>query len=598
VPAEEPEHERDASLDTLPSGAHPRTPTAAGQRGTVTEAAADVAATSAYARQGTQNRAGFWSEEQARSVYEADRRHLPVGTVLGGIYRVRRHIGSGAMGSVFEVEHAALGKRFAAKVIRDSGLLSANSIRRLELEARAASAIDHENIVSVTHLGQLDDGSSFLVMELLQGEDLRDRLERAARLAAYEATPLPDDESREIVSQILRGLDAAHRAAIVHRDLKPENVFLSTRARGGMRVKIVDFGISKLHRMDDKGRLTGTGQILGTPMYMAPEQTRSSSRAIDGRADLYSLGVMAYEMTTGHVPFPGNDLFELLASQVNQEPIAPRVLRPELPETVEAVILKALAKDPEDRFRDAEAMLAAWERAWGVLPRSPEAPSISEATSVPPAPPPSSRTDRRKVALAVGLFALAAIVPVYELVRGLSEAPPDPVVEQPLGVAEGAAAAASALEAGRAPAGPIGDGPGDEPVPAGSPAENPAEPGAGTRDAPGIGGSRDPEGLGAEAAGDRAHPARGEGGGAQERAAPGLHTIRVASRPAGARILFRGQRVGTTPGEVEVPLDPDAPTILRLERSGYESATVELTHDGPAEVQVTLEPSAPPLVPR
>jgi hypothetical protein len=423
-------------------------------------------------------------------------------------------------------------------------------------------------------------------------------LERAARLAAYEATPLPDDESREIVSQILRGLDAAHRAAIVHRDLKPENVFLSTRARGGMRVKIVDFGISKLHRLDDKGRLTGTGQILGTPMYMAPEQTRSSSRAIDGRADLYSLGVMAYEMTTGHVPFPGNDLFELLASQVNQEPIAPRVLRPELPETVEAVILKALAKDPEDRFRDAEAMLAAWERAWGVLPRSPEAPSISGATSMPSAPPPPPRTDRRKVALAVGLFALAALVPVYELVRGLSEAPPDPVAEQPSGVAEGGAAAASALEAGRAPAGPIGDGPGDEPVPAGSPPEKPAESRAGTRDAPGIGGSRDPEGVGAEAAGDRAHPDRGEAGGAGEQAAPDLHRIRVASRPAGARILFRGQRVGTTPGEVEVPLDPDAPTVLRLERSGYESTTVELTHDGPAEVQVTLEPSAPPLVPR
>jgi len=287
---------------------------------------------------------------------------LPPNALLEGIYRIRKEIGHGAMGTVYEVEHETLGRRFAAKVL--TPLLTRNeaAVRRLQNEARAASAIDHDNIVDVTHLGRSEDGLVYVVMELLRGRDLGARLAEARHAAGDRPAPLPDGEVREVVAQVLAGLDAAHRAQIVHRDLKPENVFLANAAFGPPRAVIVDFGISKLLDTDEAGRLTGTGQILGTPLYMAPEQTGGGK--IDGRTDLYSLGVMIHEVLTGTTPFDGSNLLEILYQHAHRAPTPLAELRPDLPAQVSELVHRALAKDPADRFPDAATMAASWRAAW------------------------------------------------------------------------------------------------------------------------------------------------------------------------------------------------------------------------------------------
>jgi serine/threonine protein kinase len=285
-----------------------------------------------------------------------------LGTVLAGRYQVLRRIGEGGMGAVYEARHTLIGKRVAVKVLLEKFHAQSDFVARLLQEARLASSIGHENIVDVTDFGTTDDGRSFVVMEFLDGESL-------AQLAMREA-PLPIERSLRIARQVASALGAAHAKGIFHRDVKPENIYLVQRGDADF-VKVVDFGISKAVKPGgDEGaetyRLTHTGLLLGTPLYMSPEQARGSED-LDHRVDIWALGVLLYECLTGEVPFRANNYLQIISQVLTHEPVPPSQLRPELgiPGAVEAVVMRAMEKDRARRYqtmaeleRDLERLLA------------------------------------------------------------------------------------------------------------------------------------------------------------------------------------------------------------------------------------------------
>ena len=276
-----------------------------------------------------------------------------VGTMLLGRYSVTRKIGQGGMGAVYEATHTLIGKRVAVKVLLDKYARKEQVVARLEQEARLASSIGHEHIIDITDFGHTDDGRTFVVMEFLEGESLGELLNREG--------PLPEARIVHIARQIASALGAAHAKGIVHRDVKPDNVFLLRRKDKDF-VKVVDFGISKSMRSSDLGeddspRLTQTGMVLGTPLYMSPEQARGDEE-LDARIDIYALGVIMFELATGHVPFTGPNYLAIISQVLNDPPKSPRTLRPGLSDEFENVVLKALAKDRDDRYQTTSEVVA------------------------------------------------------------------------------------------------------------------------------------------------------------------------------------------------------------------------------------------------
>jgi len=273
-----------------------------------------------------------------------------VGCILADRYRLTRVLGAGGMGVVYEGVHTRLGRRVAVKVLRRAVSSDPVIVARFRQEARSASLIGHENIISMLDFGQTDDGSAFLVMELLEGSDLADLLDQESVLSVERAIP--------IILQCCRALGAAHEKSITHRDMKPENIFLTTREGRRDFVKLVDFGIAKmsdLDHIDAAGRkITKTGMIFGTPEYMSPEQ--AFGRPTDHRVDLYSLGVIMFEMFAGRVPFTGDAFMQVLSQHMLDPPPGIRDVNPsaEVPPALEAVILRTLSKDPDDRQQTAD----------------------------------------------------------------------------------------------------------------------------------------------------------------------------------------------------------------------------------------------------
>ncbi|MEM7136721.1 MAG: protein kinase [Myxococcota bacterium] len=270
-----------------------------------------------------------------------------IGTTLGGVYRLERVIGVGGMGCVYEATHEHLEERYAVKVLSEGRASKPDAVERFLREAKAAGRIDNEHIVRVVNFHTQDDGSVFLVMELLEGENL------AARIAKG---PLPVASAIDLATQTGDALQAAHDAQIVHRDLKPENIFVTQRD-GRDFVKVLDFGISKIKTPEHKDmKLTETDQILGTPLYISPELARGVSVA-DHRTDVYALGVITYEMLTGTPPFSGDNHFQLLFKHGNETPDPPSSRNPDarVPAHVEAAVMRALEKDPAARFENMRA---------------------------------------------------------------------------------------------------------------------------------------------------------------------------------------------------------------------------------------------------
>lgn len=273
-----------------------------------------------------------------------------VGRMLDGRYLIRKLIGKGGMGAVYEADHVGLDKQVAIKVILDRYTEDGEAVSRFHREARTASRIGHENIVDVTDIAEVD-GRHFIVMEYLRGRDL------AAELR--ESGPMSPRRAVEIVSQVLAGLAAAHDAGVLHRDMKPENVFLCDNRSRPDFVKIMDFGISKfISAHDSNVRLTGTGKVVGTPLYMAPEQARGDDD-IDHRVDIYAVGVMLFELLAGRPPFQASSYLGVLTQHLHERPPSLTSMRAGIPERLTAAVERALEKEPERRFTSARELAAA-----------------------------------------------------------------------------------------------------------------------------------------------------------------------------------------------------------------------------------------------
>jgi serine/threonine protein kinase len=291
---------------------------------------------------------GPWATEQPLP-------SLAPGQILEGKYKIVRELGRGAMGVVHEALHMALGRRVAIKTLLAETGPDPDLVARFEREARAASAIGHPHIVDVFDLGRTPEGVLFMAMELLDGKSL------ATLLRDTPCLPVP--LALDLASQMLSGLAAAHRNGIVHRDLKPDNIFiLNTEDRPNF-VKIVDFGISKIlvrssqgRHLAGKGGGTAVGTVLGTPLYMSPEQILGQVGRIDHRSDIYSAGVVLYEMLCGRTPFEGESHAKIFASILDGWYPLPSDLRREIPPSVAAAIVRALDRDMAKRFDTATAM--------------------------------------------------------------------------------------------------------------------------------------------------------------------------------------------------------------------------------------------------
>src|SRR5215475_460127 len=258
-----------------------------------------------------------------------------MGTVVEkiGRYEIVGELGRGAMGVVYKALDPTIGRTVALKTMRLDvhGLDAQEMVRRFQNEARAAGVLNHPNIVTIYDAGE-EDGIFYIAMEFIEGTTLHELL--------AEKHVLPTDEVVQISRQICRGLDYAHSNGIVHRDVKPANIMLTPNGT----VKIMDFGIAK-----SGGQVTNTGQVLGTPNYMSPEQVKG--RPLDGRSDLFSMGVILYEMLTGEKPFVGQNVTTIIYKIVNETPITPRDLDVTVHPGLSAIVTKALAKAPDDRYQ-------------------------------------------------------------------------------------------------------------------------------------------------------------------------------------------------------------------------------------------------------
>jgi len=305
-----------------------------------------------------------------------------VGQTLNGTYLIQRKIGSGGMGEVYRAVHTKLDAPVAVKIVKPSMLGNAAMVHRFQREARAASRLRHPNVVAVTDFGQTEDGTLFMVMEYVAGRSL-------AQVIADEA-PLGERRVVHIGAQILAALVEAHANQILHRDLKPENVMVEARRGAPDSVKVLDFGIAKvLAAQASASTLTQAGLVCGTPGYMSPEQLRGGE--VDGRTDLFSLGVVLYEMLTHKLPFDAQTPMEMLHKHLSEPVLPPGVRRGRPVSTaLEQVVLEALSPAREDRAPSAEAMRDALLRA--ELPLAePEGPVRTTGVPTEVLPRPSSR---------------------------------------------------------------------------------------------------------------------------------------------------------------------------------------------------------------
>ena len=296
---------------------------------------------------------GLGTETESGTATDLDvnvMRDLLVGCTLDGRYRVVRVIGEGGMGVVYEALHIVLEKRVAIKVLRDTFSARADVVERFRQEAKSASRIGHPNIVDVSDFGETPSGQSYIVMEMLTGEDLADLLARVRVLPPMRAV--------RIVYQVARALDATHKKNIVHRDLKPENIYLVERDGAHDFVKVVDFGVAKMSEPETmKGRkLTRTGMLFGTPEYMSPEQALGQS--FDHRIDIYALGAILFELLTGRVPFVGESFMGILSQHGHAPLPSLQSVNPSVSVSHEltAIVQRALAKDPAARYQTMDEL--------------------------------------------------------------------------------------------------------------------------------------------------------------------------------------------------------------------------------------------------
>jgi serine/threonine-protein kinase len=461
-----------------------------------------------------------------------------------GNYKLLRLIGKGGMGDVYLGEHELLGRTAAVKVLSPALTGPGEGVQRFLREAVATTQIRHPGIVHIYDFGHTDDGRAFLVMELLEGEELQHRLERVGRIEVASAMTM----GRQIASALV----SAHGAGIIHRDLKPANVFLveDLDVEGGERIKLIDFGIAKLVQDPDNPErsLTRTGGIVGTPIYMAPEQCRGGR--LDPRADVYSLGCVLFHMIAGRPPFLAQSIGDLIVAHATRTPPRLGDYAPEGSGALEQLVTAMLAKSPEAR-PTAAAVQSALERlgatpstGFEIVGRRPASPAASfTPTPHPMAPAPRrDRLESRAIAVAVAAVAAAAVIIAIAASGGEPSGPPESAAAASPGETEATiidAAPATGADAGAALASP----PIDAAV-----AAPPLD----------------------------AAPVREV-------------TVTIRSRPSRVAVRLRrgGAPAGRTPYRLSLPVD-DFPVAVWLAHPGYVSERVLIRGPRPAERTVEL----------
>jgi eukaryotic-like serine/threonine-protein kinase len=359
------------------------------------------------------------AEEITSSRLKAMRQDPYLGATIDGRYKVEALLGEGGMGVVYRCVHTIIGKKVAMKVLRADLARDAEVTERFLNEAKSASTIGNAHIIDISDFGQFQDGATYFVMEFLVGQPLTKIVDGG------QAVPVP--RIINIARQLAEGLAAAHAAGIVHRDLKPDNIFLIVRGGEKDFVKILDFGIAKVSTSGEGAKLTRAGAVFGTPHYMSPEQ--AAGQPVDHRGDVYSFGVILYELASGRVPFDADNFMGILTQHMYKAPVPIRALMPqpqEVPPGLEAIVLKCLSKRAEHRYQSMDELIGDLDKLKaGMVPDAvPEMMSRSGGFNVPadyfakphmpepvPASPASTRS-KSKWPLIAGLAGVAAAVAI------------------------------------------------------------------------------------------------------------------------------------------------------------------------------------------
>ncbi|MCK6575282.1 serine/threonine protein kinase, partial [Myxococcota bacterium] len=336
-----------------------------------------------------------------------DARSEPAGELLPGTsYRLIKRLGGGGMGSVYIAEHTALGRRDAVKLLAPHIAEDEQAMKRLEREARATAALANPHIIDIYTLGVTTDNRPYVAMRLIQGQSLKELIERERKLDV--------DRAWALLRQVCLALQSAHEAGIVHRDLKPENLMVEPRDAGEF-VTILDFGIAKVEA-ETEARLTQDGQVIGTPGYMAPEQ--ALGRAVDGRADQYSIAAIFYELVSGAFPYDRLGALQTITQQITQDPkpLSQHVGDQAVPPALQRLIMRCLSRDPADRLPGLDAFVRIADEALGFVPAVSRSRLTLEAVRAAPAaspsapaPAPAARRSGPLVIVGVGAVAGAAI---------------------------------------------------------------------------------------------------------------------------------------------------------------------------------------------
>jgi serine/threonine protein kinase len=309
---------------------------------------------------------------------------IDIGHTIGN-YKITAKLGEGGMGVVYLAEHPVIGKKVAMKAIHPELSKNSDVVSRFVTEAKAVNQIGHEHIVDIADFGNTPEGEFYFVMEYLQGESMSERLRRETRVDVGPAL--------SIGAQIADALNASHEQGIIHRDLKPENIFLCNRGLNRDFVKVLDFGLAKLTQNEQKvTHKTRTGSVMGTPYYMSPEQCEGKIE-IDHRADVYSLGVLLFEMMTGKVPFGGEGYGEIIVKHVTMPPPSTRSVVPELPDYLDLILFRALAKDRDQRFQTMAELREALLDPERYLSSAPEIGIPDDLSGIARAAAPMSRSE-------------------------------------------------------------------------------------------------------------------------------------------------------------------------------------------------------------
>ncbi len=343
---------------------------------------------------------------------------VKVGEIVADKYRVEKVLGVGAMGVVVAAMHVDLEERRAIKFMRASMLGDAEGVERFLREARAAVRLKSQHVAKVQDVGRLATGAPYIVMEYLDGSDLKSLLD--ARGA------LPVSEAVDYLLQAGEAIAEAHNFGIVHRDLKPANLFLTTGVNGTPVVKVLDFGIAKVIGGAGPARqMTALDQLLGTPLYMSPEQFLPSTRKVDTRSDIWALGVILYQMLAGRTPFSGGSVTEICAAVMGDQPDSLATLRPDVPPPVEAAVMRCLEKSPARRFGTATELSAA------LAPFASTAAGRSSLARAQTAPPPQSARFPQPDAAAPSQVTVAILPQASEPASSQGPASSQPRVQAP-----------------------------------------------------------------------------------------------------------------------------------------------------------------------